>query len=160
MLFKKWCCSEEFMKRYAIYIFLSLFVILICSLALAAPMKVQDSKHNLSSSGPNASFIAHQRPKSAYSAIHRTAHAPTLRSGTERTAPQSYTLYERSFSDVLAQVGDGTYPDAENPSTGVPHVKTRICLSCHDGTVALGSVVNMPGAGGAGTIEMNADYIF
>ena len=24
------------------------------------------------------------------------------------------------------------------------HVKTRICLSCHDGTIALGKLVNLP----------------
>jgi predicted CXXCH cytochrome family protein len=145
------------MKRYAIYIFLSLFVILICSLALAAPMKVQDSKHNLSTSGPNASFIATSETQ-----ICVFCHTPhSARSDAplwNRTnSSESYTLYERSFSDVLAQVGDGTYPDAENPSTGVPHVKTRICLSCHDGTVALGSVVNMPGTGMAGVIDMAGD---
>jgi predicted CXXCH cytochrome family protein len=44
-------------------------------------------------------------------------------------------------SDVLVELG---YWPAEDPRTGVPHSKTRICLSCHDGTIALGSVVNMP----------------
>jgi predicted CXXCH cytochrome family protein len=48
---------------------------------------------------------------------------------------QSYVTYT---SDVLAGLA---YLGAENPNT---HIKTKICLSCHDGTIALGSLVNLP----------------
>jgi len=53
----------------------------------------------------------------------------------------SIATYQKYTSDVLAAMN---YWAAEDPKTGVPHSKTRICLSCHDGTIALGSVVNMP----------------
>ena len=59
----------------------------------------------------------------------------------------STAIYTPYTSDVIA--GLPSYPAAEDPgataSPGfVAHSKTRICLSCHDGTIALGSVVNMP----------------
>lgn len=38
---------------------------------------------------------------------------------------------------------------------GQPDRGAKLCLSCHDGTVAIGSVLNMPGAGMAGTIAMS-----
>ena len=54
-----------------------------------------------------------------------------------------------------------TYPETGElnpPGAGAPFAKllrqstvNSLCLSCHDGTVALGSVVNTPGSGTTGT---------
>ena len=33
------------------------------------------------------------------------------------------------------------------PKPNAPTGYTRLCLSCHDGTIALGTVVNPPGSG-------------
>jgi predicted CXXCH cytochrome family protein len=35
-----------------------------------------------------------------------------------------------------------------------PDKGSRLCLSCHDGTVAVGALVNMPGPGSTGTVSM------
>lgn len=37
---------------------------------------------------------------------------------------------------------------------GQPNGSSKLCLSCHDGTVAMGSVLNMPGAYTAGTLAL------
>lgn len=37
---------------------------------------------------------------------------------------------------------------------GQPDKSSRLCLACHDGTVAVGLLVNMPGSGMGGTVEM------
>jgi predicted CXXCH cytochrome family protein len=54
----------------------------------------------------------------------------------------TYTLYSSAYLTALGY-----------PSPAVqPKEKSKICLSCHDGTIALGSVYNIGGA--AGTIAM------
>lgn len=60
-----------------------------------------------------------------------------------------YTVYS---SDVMTHLG---YPPAEKPLTSIRavHLKTRLCLTCHDGTIALGGLANLP-VGYAGDIPM------
>ena len=53
----------------------------------------------------------------------------------------TYTIYERL----------GTMQAA----LGQPNGGSKLCLSCHDGTIAIGSLLNAPGAGTAGIIEMS-----
>ncbi|HAK59065.1 MAG TPA: hypothetical protein DCO77_01610, partial [Nitrospiraceae bacterium] len=67
-----------------------------------------------------------------------------------KTYTDTYSVYA---SDVMVGLG---YPGAEDPITGAGsavHVKSRICLSCHDGTIAIGSLQNIP-AGFSGDIPM------
>lgn len=52
----------------------------------------------------------------------------------------TYTVYER-LGTVLAQMGQ-------------PDGASKACLSCHDGTIAIGSLLNAPGAVLQQTIEM------
>ncbi|MHB8482530.1 MAG: cytochrome c3 family protein [Nitrospiria bacterium] len=49
-----------------------------------------------------------------------------------------YTLYDQVWSKSF----DGKL------NLGAPTGYSRLCLSCHDGTVALGAVINKPGSGG------------
>ncbi|MFI5303298.1 MAG: cytochrome c3 family protein [Nitrospiria bacterium] len=49
-----------------------------------------------------------------------------------------YTLYDQVWSKSF----DGQL------NLGAPTGYSRLCLSCHDGTVALGAVINKPGSGG------------
>ena len=52
--------------------------------------------------------------------------------------PGLYTLYDNAFSYSLeAPLNDATKPAGYS----------RLCLSCHDGVLAIGSVVNKPGSG-------------
>ncbi|MBI1822727.1 MAG: hypothetical protein HYR80_01215 [Nitrospirae bacterium] len=53
-------------------------------------------------------------------------------------ASNQYTLYDQVWSKSF----DGQL------NLGAPTGYSRLCLSCHDGTVALGAVLNKPGSGG------------
>ena len=69
----------------------------------------------------------------------RTSVAPLW----NRTSPAgTYTLYT---SDYLGAAGLG-YLAASPPVQ--PNASSKLCMSCHDGTIALGSVFNLPGSGG------------
>ncbi|MBI4714888.1 MAG: hypothetical protein HY760_02945, partial [Nitrospirae bacterium] len=52
-----------------------------------------------------------------------------------------YTLYDQVWSTSFE-----AYEIAPQP--GAPTGYSRLCLSCHDGTIALGTVTNPPGSGG------------
>ncbi|HET6371587.1 MAG TPA: hypothetical protein VFG95_10340, partial [Nitrospiria bacterium] len=56
-----------------------------------------------------------------------------------------YTLYD--------QVWSKSFEASINP--GAPTGYSRLCLSCHDGTIALGSVINKPGSGGFDPLGRN-----
>jgi len=40
------------------------------------------------------------------------------------------------------------------PTLGQPTGASKLCLACHDGTVAIGSLLNAPGAGGGATLSV------
>jgi len=137
------------MKRFVVFI--SLFALLTLSgawLANAAAVSVKNSKHNLqykavpeSGNGTiKASVDKDMGGTSEICVFCHTPHSGNTQAPLWNKTPSvgSYSTYT---SDVLAGLG---YWPAEDPKNGVPHAKTRICLSCHDGTIALGSLVNMP----------------
>jgi predicted CXXCH cytochrome family protein len=127
------------MRRYAL--FLTLLIIIQAAGIDAAPTKVQDSKHNLSTSGTGTVKSA----SGGTSEICVFCHTPHSAKSdaplwNRNMSAASYTVYT---SDVLGALSI----TAESPAGGAGvdvHVKTRICLSCHDGTIALGSLVNLP----------------
>lgn len=121
--------------------------------ARAGATSVVDSKHNLSVFGPGP-----------YTAV--SEEEVCIFCHTPHDALQSYPLWNREASQA-------TYMVYSSPSTvaaiGQPAGTSRLCLSCHDGTVALGAVGNpaggiefpqghdyLPeGAGGLGTVLAN-----
>jgi len=151
------------MKRFVLFI--SLFALLTLSgawlaNAAAISISVKNSKHNLqykstpeTGTGPiKASVDKDLGGTSEICVFCHTPHSGNTQAPlwNKTASVGSYSTYT---SDVLAGLG---YWPAEDPKSGagiVPHVKTRICLSCHDGTIALGSLVNMP-FGAAAQIPM------
>lgn len=117
-------------------------------MAAAAPVyPLTGTKHDLTSTG-TGSYQALSNPAlggtTEYCIFCHTPHGGNTEAPLWNRASSAAT-YTTYASDVLAGLGGGAgYWPAEDPKTGVPHSKTRICLSCHDGTIALGSVVNMP----------------
>ena len=127
------------------------FILIVITIALSArtagaAFPLDGTKHDLSSSG-SGSYKAKLAAQGGTDEVCVFCHTPH---GGNTEAPlwnkaASLASYQKYTSDVLAGLGGGAgYWAAEDPKTGVPHSKTRICLSCHDGTIALGSVVNMP----------------
>lgn len=149
------------MRRCGIIILLFLITFTATWMAGAAPTPVANTKHNLSTSGTGTIKSTGAGTSEICVFCHTPHSALTGSDASLRplwNRNMSTALYTVYTSDVLSQLGGGTYPAAESPATGA-HVKTRICLSCHDGTIALGSLVNMPS--GVSTIPMQgtgADY--
>ncbi len=100
----------------------------LAALALAGPALAQESivstKHNLSVSGPGPIKAQSE------SQICIFCHVPHHALGADDNRPNSTATYQPYNSTTLV-----------SPPPGAPNGTTRICLSCHDGTIALGQTV-------------------
>ena len=112
---------------------------------VAAPTEdVKNTRHNLSSSGPTERnvFTAQTTEICVFCHTPHGANPDAVSSGApiwnRRLSAETYTMYDqvwsKSFEGVL--------------NTGQPTGFSRLCLSCHDGTIALGRLINPPGSGG------------
>ena len=107
------------------------------TLAPSAMAQISGTKHNLSTTGTG-------NAKSDESEICVFCHTPHGSATSAQVplwnralaAPASYTTY----SDIGGGTLDGTVEDVGSISLA--------CLSCHDGTQALDTVLNAPGSGG------------
>lgn len=108
----------------------SVIAVLLASYAAsaAAQNRVSDTVHNLSASGPGRVRAASE------SEICIFCHAPH---NTQGVAP----LWNRDVSLANYQIYQSSTLDAH---PGQPTGASKLCLSCHDGTVALGSVLSRP----------------
>jgi predicted CXXCH cytochrome family protein len=120
---------------------------------------ILNTKHNLSATPP-VKFLPSILPKTfdtkqrnVFTAetteicvFCHTPHGASLKAAREIRAPiwnrnlstQRYTMYDQVWSKSF----EGKL------LTGQPSGFSRLCLACHDGTIALGSVINKPGSGG------------
>ncbi len=121
-------------------------LLLVLAGAAVAQISVVNSKHNLSSGG-TGSYISADPSVGGTAEICIFCHTPHQ---SNNQAPlwnrqASTATYLTYTSDVLVGLN---YPSAEDPSNAsapgyAVHVKTRICLTCHDGTIGLGHLVNL-----------------
>jgi predicted CXXCH cytochrome family protein len=113
-------------------------------IATAAPKSIELSKHNLSSSSTNTIRSATTNGTTEICVFCHTPHTATpdapLWNRTNVSGP--YTTYA---SDVMTALSYSLEDPSSTSAAGkAEHVKTRICMSCHDGTIAMGNVVNLP----------------
>lgn len=69
-------------------------------------------------------------------------------------------LWNRTINTGLYQIYDK--PTTLNQPIGQPGPNSITCLSCHDGTIAIDSIINMPGSGGYEPAQMtsvNEDFL-
>ncbi|MEE8576217.1 MAG: cytochrome c3 family protein [candidate division Zixibacteria bacterium] len=110
---------------------------LTASLAIVSLAGVKDTKHNFTSaaSSPNAYFVGTRQ----VCVFCHTAHNGNSSFGAlwnhEDPGPPAYDTYGSNTIDM---------------SITQPHEGSLVCLSCHDGTIAVNSLSNLPGPGGAG----------
>ncbi len=105
-----------------------LSIISILSLTAPALAGVADTKHNLgATSGNPVSAVSEERICIFCHAPHRSTTRTPLWNREDSRA--TYVVYDSSTLDALP---------------GQPTGATRMCLSCHDGTVALGEVHSEP----------------
>jgi len=116
------------------YTLLHLFLIP-CVLITNAYAGVDATKHNLSTSGPGP---IRSDVETQVCAFCHTPHASVTVPLWNHTMSQaSYAVPSSSMTDWSTMLSN-----PQNPPDG----DSRLCLSCHDGTVAIGSVVNLGGA--------------
>lgn len=122
-------------------------------LLVAAASRAGDlatSKHNLSVSGPGP--VVAQTESQTCIFCHTPHNAnPAVPLWNHRTSVANYTTYSSSTMTAV------------NPP-GQPTGSSKLCLSCHDGTVALGQTVNdglvgMNGTGTGGTMPAGASNL-
>jgi len=95
----------------------------------AGPNSVVNSKHNLSASGPGTIKSGSEQEVCIFCHTPHNASAiqPLWNRNVTNTDIQPYTLY--TSPSLIAQPGQ-------------PQGYRKLCLSCHDGTIALGSVLS------------------
>ncbi|MEO8197114.1 MAG: cytochrome c3 family protein [Thermoanaerobaculia bacterium] len=101
---------------------------------------MQNTKHNLSLSGPGPIQATGETRICVFCHTPHNA-APASPLWNREIEPQSYTVYT---SPTLRA---GILPQPSGP--------TKLCLTCHDGTIAMGAVLNPPGGivmNGSGTL--------
>ncbi len=105
-------------------------------------ISITNSKHNLSAQGPGTIKAESEGQVCIFCHTpHRSSSIAPL--WNKQPTSASYTLYS---SDYLTSL---SYPAPEQINQ-----KSKLCMSCHDGTVAIGYVYNLAGGGGPGTISM------
>ncbi|MBI4522577.1 MAG: hypothetical protein HY695_02055 [Deltaproteobacteria bacterium] len=125
-------------SRTQIWIFLS-FVLLVSGRALAqVGGGILGTKHNLSVSGPGPVKAGSETEVCVF------CHTP------HNANPVSPPLWNREFSSA-------NYVPYDSPSlqaaVGQPNGYSKLCLSCHDGTIAIGAVRNIRGQ--SATVQMS-----
>lgn len=103
-------------------------VMLIAAGAGAQPSSVVDSVHNLSATGPGSVRASIESQVCIF--CHTPHNAAPIRPLWNRaTPPDAYSIYTSRALDALP---------------GQPTGSSKMCLSCHDGTIALGAVLSRP----------------
>ena len=116
-----------------------LVLALLGAAASTAPAGVSDTKHNFSSptASPNAFFWGTNQVCVFCHAVHNADPSIGRLWNHETNAAQPYTMYDSPTMDMI--------------QSATPHDGSLICLSCHDGTIAVNSLGNLPGPEGAGS---------
>ncbi len=111
---------------------------------------IRDTRHNLSSTAPTIAIT-----RNIYSTnvdeICVFCHTPhsAVKDGANTTPLWNHNL----STQVYALPTNVTWP---NLLTNIqqPDLGSKLCLSCHDGTVAIASLANLPGPGSSGSVTM------
>ncbi len=138
------------MKSKLILIFAFYLLLLtshVYAFVVAPTEDVKKTRHNLSSSfdlslGDRNVFTSQTTEICVFCHTPHGANPDAVSFGApiwnRRLSGATYTMYDQVWSKSF----EGTL------NTGQPTGFSRLCLSCHDGTIALGRLINPPGSGG------------
>ena len=132
------------MKRLLI---ISAVLMLASATAQAQQSSILNSKHNLSASGPGSIRASNETEVCIF--CHTPHNSAPVTPLWNRSLPVSaYTVYTSNSLDAIP---------------GQPTGSSKLCLSCHDGTIALGSVLSrqqgIAMAGGVTTLPPGASNL-
>lgn len=113
----------------------------------ARQSRIKDTKHNLSTSGPGTTKSGTESQICVF--CHTPHGANTADVSPLWNRPSSGATYTPYSSESLDAIS------AQSGWTGQPLGSSKLCLSCHDGTIALGNVVNAPGSGLGSAISVS-----
>jgi hypothetical protein len=132
-------------KQYLAQLPILFGIALLLGTGVVATASVIDSKHNLSSSGPGSVKATSETQICVF------CHTPH---GGDQTA--GAPLWSRPTNSITYTPYLTSTMDASQPP-GQPGASSKVCLSCHDGTLAIGLVVNLNGnpKGQGGPIAMS-----
>lgn len=120
-------------------LFIIYWSLLVALVPFAVSAGVYNSKHNLSVSGPGEIKAISETEVCIFCHTPHNAMPDTPLWNHEVTSVQNYINY---YSDTLKAYPPGGAPPIDGFS--------KLCLSCHDGTIALGAIIGSQ----RGTIEM------
>jgi len=105
----------------------------------ARQSKISDTKHNLSTTGPGTTKSGSESQICVFCHTPHGANTTNVSPLWNRaTSNATYTAYSSESLDAKT---------IQSGWSGQPLGSSKLCLSCHDGTIALGNVVNAPGSG-------------
>ena len=112
-------------------------MLVLLGLSTAAQAGIETTVHNLSATSTGTYKASTESQICVFCHAPHNAN-PAAPLWNHELSGQTYTPYSSSSAAA---------------SPGQPSGTSRLCLSCHDGTVALGSVHNLPWGGGSGVIS-------
>ncbi len=137
-MFTKFQKGKKFRYFFTFLTFFTFFTFL----TFVSYAGISTTKHNLSISGPGIKATD----------VNQTCvfcHTPHSASKAVDGAP----LWNHSISSATYSVLGPPLPTESRLTTpGQPDGSSKLCLGCHDGTVALGLLINVPGSGTGGTV--------
>ncbi len=110
--------------------------------------KVSETKHNLSTSSADGNTKS-----GTESQICVFCHTPHGANTTNVSPLWNRATSGATYNAYSSESLDARFVLASN-WLGQPLGSSKLCLSCHDGTIALGNVVNAPGAGAGSAISV------
>jgi len=120
---------SNLMMRFSTRILFTLFLVLGCSWATAVGADIRNTVHNLSVSGSGA---LHAESETRICIFCHTPHRASQEGGVLWNRADSTATYIPYQSATL------------RATVGQPTGSSKMCLSCHDGTVALGELLSEP----------------
>lgn len=119
---------------------------------------VKNTKHNLSTSGATGNTKSNSETQICVfchtpHGANATAVAPLWNRKVGGTSNTS-TTYAATYTPYNSESLDARMASVQSGWTGQPLGSSKLCLSCHDGTIALGNVINAPGSGLGSAIEV------
>lgn len=104
---------------------------------------VTNSRHNMSQSAIGIGSVNMNAYRNNYNAVCVYCHTPH---GASDSVPEM-PLWNRTKTNATYTTYDSLASVTMQGAVEAPGPHSLSCLSCHDGTVAVDSIINMPGAG-------------
>lgn len=131
--------------------------------AAQAPSRIRNTRHNLSSSAPTRVYTTAGNALATEPTVQAGAgvandeicvycHTPHGASTSPGTPLWNRTLSGATYTAYSSSSIQATDINVTDAALAAP---SKLCLSCHDGTMAIGSVINAPGSGAGSTISLS-----